>query len=82
MRGLALLVFPEKICRPAVVLTRLSGCLVVWLSGCLVACGFAVTRCEPSVKCDDLVLALNESNNFSKFVQGMRLRFKEFAASH
>lgn len=40
----------------------------------------AVAQCEPAVQCDDLVAALNETNNFSKFVVGMRSRFRALCA--
>jgi hypothetical protein len=32
------------------------------------------------VKYDDLVAAVTETNDFSRFVQGMRLRFKALVA--
>jgi hypothetical protein len=37
----------------------------------------AVALCQPPVATDDLVAELNATNNFSRFVQAMRCRFKE-----
>jgi Chromosome segregation protein Spc25 len=42
-----------------------------------VSCDVAVALCQPRVATDDLVAELNASNNFSRFVQAMRRRFKE-----
>jgi hypothetical protein len=35
-----------------------------------------VAECFPRVRFDDLLAAVNATNDFSRFVQGMRLRFR------
>jgi hypothetical protein len=46
------------------------------LSPCMFAL-IAVAECFPRVPYDDLVAAVNDTNDFSRLVQGMRQRFRE-----
>lgn len=41
---------------------------------------YRVAECFPRVRFDDLLAAVNATNDFSRFVQGMRLRFRALVA--